>query len=200
MGKMQECPFQRGKFAHQKVIDENGSLFPMVLLPKDDNEECNTLQSFIKSIQANKEFINDQLKKVGALLFRGFPLKTASDFNEVMEAFGWEEQSYLGAASRTRVLGRVFTANEAPLHQPINFHHEMPLFQDFPTKLAFFCEVASSHGGQTAILLSHKITERMEAKYPELVCKIEKEGLIYKSNLPAEDDPDDFLTGPQIVG
>jgi len=124
---MQECPFKQGKIAHQQVIDDHGFLFPTVLFPQDESEECNTLQSFLHTIETNKEWINDRLKKVGALLFRGFPLKTASDFNAVMEAFGWEEKSYVGGASRIRIEGRVHTANEAPLHQPINFHHEMSM-------------------------------------------------------------------------
>ena len=123
----QDCPFQEGKISHQKVIDENGLPFPIVLLPQDNKEEFNTLQSFLHTIQNNRDWINDHLKKVGALVFRGFPVKTASDFNMVMEAFGWEEKSYDGPASRTRIEGRVYTANEGLLHQPINFHHEMAL-------------------------------------------------------------------------
>ncbi|GLJ41932.1 hypothetical protein SUGI_0868200 [Cryptomeria japonica] len=149
----------------------------MVLLHQDTKEEFSTLQSFLHSIKNNREWINDHVKKVGALVFRGFPVKTASDFNMVMEAFGWEEQSYAGAATRTRIEGRIFTATEASLHQPINFHHEMCL--------PFFCEIPPPDGGQTAILLSHKITERMEEKYPELVSKIEKEGF------PAEDEKEE---------
>ncbi|GLJ41937.1 hypothetical protein SUGI_0868260 [Cryptomeria japonica] len=199
MGKLQDCPFHLGKIAQQKVVNEDGLLFPMVLLPQDVSDEGNTLQSFLHTIESNREWIDDHLKKVGALLFRGFPLKSASDFNAVMEAFGWDEMAYLGAASRIRVEGRVFTANEAPLHQPIKFHHEMALFEDFPTKLAFYCEIAPPDGGQTAILLSHKITERMEEKYPEFVTKLEKEGLIYSAIFPADDDPNDFLIGWQTL-
>ncbi|GLJ41935.1 hypothetical protein SUGI_0868230 [Cryptomeria japonica] len=199
MAKLQDCPFQQGKVAQQKVIDENGLLFPMVLLPQEVSDEGNSLESFLHTIQSNREWINDHLKKVGALLFRGFPLKSASDFNAVMEAFGWDEKPYLGAASRTRVVGRVFTANEAPLEQPIKFHHEMAMFEDFPTKLAFYCEIAPPEGGQTAILLSHKITERMGEKHPEFVSKLEKEGLIYSTMCPAEDDPNNFLRGWQTL-
>jgi hypothetical protein len=161
------------------------------------------------------------------LLFRGFPLRSASDFNADVEAFGWEEHPYLGLASRTRIEGRVYTANEAPLDQHIKFHHEMAMvsrsyplhtklsfcfsgssnlffvfyfpiqFDEFPTKLIFFCEIAPPEGGQTAIVLSHKITQRMEQRYPELVKKLEKEGLIYPASIPQEDDPQSFLKGWQ---
>ncbi|KAH9324625.1 hypothetical protein KI387_004803, partial [Taxus chinensis] len=195
MEKAQESPFQQGKIAHQQIIDERGLLFPTVLLPQNNTEDCNTLQSFLHTIRNNREWINIQLKQAGALLFRGFPIKTASDFNQVVEEFGWEEQPYLGVASRTRIEGRVYTANEALLHQPIKFHHEMSMYEEFPSKLLFFCEIAPPKGGETAILLSYKVTERMEDKYPELVRKIEKGGLLRPSIHPQADDPENYIKG-----
>ncbi|XP_057832879.2 clavaminate synthase-like protein At3g21360 [Cryptomeria japonica] len=199
MGKLQDCPFHQGKIPQQKVINEDGLLFPMVLLPQNVSDVGNTLQSFLHTIESNKEWIDDHLKEGGALLFKGFPLKSASDFNAVMEAFGWDEKVYEGAASRIRVEGRVFNANEAPLHQPIHFHHEMALYKDFPTKLAFYCEIAPPDGGQTAILLSHKITERMEEKHPEFVRKLKNKGLIYPAIIQAEDDPKNFVRLANLI-
>eukprot|EP01018_Ginkgo_biloba_P040830 Gb_08596 [translate_table: standard] len=190
---MEEMRFQQGVIGGQKKL-EDGTLFPMVLLPATVHH---TIESFTNAIQQNQEWITNQLKDAGAVLFRGFPVKNASDFNAVVEAFGWEEQPYLGAASRTRIEGRVYTANEAPLDQPIQFHHEMSMYEDFPTKLAFYCEIAPPEGGQTAILWSHKITQKMEQKYPELIRKLEKVGLMYSTTLPPEDDPNDFRHGWQ---
>ncbi|GJY30219.1 hypothetical protein Tco_0413714, partial [Tanacetum coccineum] len=41
-------------------------------------------------------------------------------------AFGFYETPYLGGrAPRTKVVGQVFTANEAPPEDAISFHHEM---------------------------------------------------------------------------
>jgi hypothetical protein len=191
---MKELAFlEQGRISQQQIL-EDGSLFPMVLLPPDENP---SIGSFLNAIHHNSDWIDNQLKRVGALLFRGFPLRSASDFNAAVEAFGWEEHPYLGLASRTRIEGRVYTANEAPLDQPIKFHHEMAMFDEFPTKLIFFCEIAPPEGGQTAIVLSHKITQRMEQRYPELVKKLEKEGLIYPASIPQEDDPQSFLKGWQ---
>ncbi|GLJ46894.1 hypothetical protein SUGI_0989100 [Cryptomeria japonica] len=195
MEKLQKCPFQQGTIPNQRVVTDNGShesiLFPLVLLPPASNEGKMSLPCFPNTIRNNREWIDNQLKEVGALLFRGFPLKTASDFNEVVEALGWEEHTYMGAAARKRVHGRVFTASEAALHLPIHFHHEMSKFEDFPAKLLFFCEIAPPEGGQSAIVLSHKITQRMEQEFPELVAKLAKEGLLYSSVHPEkeEDDP-----------
>ncbi|KAH9324665.1 hypothetical protein KI387_004843, partial [Taxus chinensis] len=68
-------------------------------------------------------------------------------------------------------------------------------FDEYPTKVLFFCEIAPPEGGQTPILLSHKVTQRMEKIYPELVKKIEKEGLMKQVVLPPEDDPEKLLSG-----
>eukprot|EP01018_Ginkgo_biloba_P036461 Gb_16265 [translate_table: standard] len=192
---MDEMRFQKGVIAGRKKL-EDGTLFPMVLLPATETVD-HTIESFTNTIQQSQEWINNQLKRAGAMLFRGFPVKNASDFNAVVEAFGWEEQPYLGAASRTRIEGRVYTANEGPLHQPIHSHHEMSRYEDFPTKLAFYCEVAPPEGGQTAILWSPNITHRMEQKYPELITRLEKEGLMHSITLAQEDDPDDIRCGWQ---
>ena len=126
---MKEFPlmFQEGKIPQQQILDD-GALFPTLLLPSSpvchENQEP-SIDPFLDAIQENRKWIDNELKRVGALLFRGFPLRTASDFNAVMEAFGWEEQPYLGQALRTKIEGRVYTANEGPLHLPIEFHHEM---------------------------------------------------------------------------
>ncbi|GLJ49337.1 hypothetical protein SUGI_1043100 [Cryptomeria japonica] len=192
---MEEMGFRQGKIAHQRITD-GGRLFPTVLLPLHNTM---TVKSLVQTIQNNREWIEEELKEAGALLFRGFPLKTAADFNEVVEAFGWEEQPYLGAASRTRVHGRVFTANEAALDQPIKFHHEMVKFEEFPSKLLFFSEIAPPEGGQTAILLSHNVTARMEQKYPELVAKLDKEGIFYFNTFSPEDHPGIVVKGWQTL-
>ena len=49
------------------------------------------------------------------------------------------------------------------------------------------------------ILLSNKIMERMEEKYPEFVSKLVKEGLIYPANIPTKDDPNNLIRGWQTL-
>lgn len=84
-----------------------------------------------RSIKARRPYVESLLHKSGALLFRDFGLYTAEEFNEVVEAFGFEELPYVGgAAPRTNVFGRVFTANESPPDQKIPFHHEMAQVND----------------------------------------------------------------------
>lgn len=78
------------------------------------------------SIKLHNTWLQSRLNDSGAVLFRGFPLYTPSDFNSFVEAFELDELPYVGgAAPRTNIVGRVFTANESPPDQKIPFHHEM---------------------------------------------------------------------------
>ncbi|KAK7261768.1 hypothetical protein RIF29_28087 [Crotalaria pallida] len=143
-----------------------------------------------RSIKSHLPYIESLLLKSGAVLFRGFPVSTASDFDAVVEAFGYEELPYVGgAAPRSNVVGRVFTANESPPDQKIPFHHEMAQVPEFPSKLFFFCEVEPLSGGETPIVLSHIVYERMKEKYPEFVERLEKYGLLYIRVLGEDDNP-----------
>ncbi|XP_008228422.1 PREDICTED: clavaminate synthase-like protein At3g21360 [Prunus mume] len=166
----------------------SGIQFPVVITPSP--AASFTLSALTKTIEAQKPYLEAQLRKSGAVLFRGFPVNSASDFNEVVEASGFEEFPYVGgAAPRTNVVGRVFTANESPPDQKIPFHHEMAQVPEYPAKLFFFCEVEPGRGGETPIVLSHIVYERMKERYPEFVDKLEEHGLIYNRVLGEDDDP-----------
>lgn len=60
---------------------------------------------------------------------------------------------------------------------------------EFPSKLFFFCEVEPGSGGETPIVLSHIVYERMKHKYPDFVEQLEQHGLIYTRVLGEKDDP-----------
>ncbi|KAL5755938.1 hypothetical protein ACOSQ2_020684 [Xanthoceras sorbifolium] len=164
----------------------NSIPFPSVLSP---NPKTRTISQLTETIKTQKPFLDALLHDTGAVLFRGFDVKTAEDFNNVVEAFGYEEFLYVGGrAPRTNVVGRVYTANESPPDQKIGFHHELAQAPESPFKLFFFCEVAPTSGGETPIVLSHIVYERMIQKYPEFVEKLEKHGLIYSLFYGEDDD------------
>lgn len=167
----------------------DGIQFPSVLSPSPRTSLI-SLSLFTEAIKREKRFLDSLLHKSGAVLFRGFPVETASDFNDIVEAFGFEELPYVGgAAPRTNIVGRVFTANESPADQKIPFHHEMAQVPEFPSKLFFFCEVEPGNGGETPLVLSHIVYERMKEKHTEFVERLEEHGLLYTRVLGEDDDP-----------
>ncbi|CAI5992541.1 unnamed protein product [Closterium sp. NIES-64] len=141
-------------------------------------------------IRANREWLLDTWQIHGAVLLRGLPLESPGDFNEVVEAFGLDELPYVGgAAPRTKVAPRVFTANESPPDQKIPFHHEMAQVPEYPTRLLFFCQVPPATGGETPILPSCELTRRLAVKHPSFIAQLRAKGLLYVRVLPEEDDP-----------
>jgi alpha-ketoglutarate-dependent taurine dioxygenase len=177
--------FAEGKVPEQRVV-ENGIPFPQVLQPRLQSDSA----SLVEAISKNKAWLEVQLERSGAILFRGFNVSTAADFDAVVKAFDYEELPYVGgAAPRSSVVGRVFTSNESPPDQKIPFHHEMAQVPEYPGKVFFYCEVEPAEGGETPILPSHLAYERMEKEWPEFVQKLLKEGLLYTRVLGEGDDP-----------
>ncbi|KAK4266888.1 hypothetical protein QN277_023751 [Acacia crassicarpa] len=198
--------FVKIQIPQQKLY--NGIQFPSVVSPPSSTSSS-SLSLLTQSIRFHKQFLESLLLESGAVLLRGSPLNTASDFNDVVEAFGYEELPYVGgAAPRTNVVGRVFTANESPADQKIPFHHEMAQVPEFPSKLFFFCEVEPASGGETPIVLSHVVYERMKERHPDFVERLEKHGLMYIRVLGEDDNPSSpigrgwkstFLTKDKII-
>ncbi|XP_076914790.1 clavaminate synthase-like protein At3g21360 [Bidens hawaiensis] len=179
--------FREVVLPEQKLQNEN-VLFPTVLSPTSSASV--TLTAFKDAIKSHKPWLESLLVNSGAILFRGFPVISPSDFNDVIEAFGFPEFPYVGGrAYRKQVVGRVYTANESPLDKEVPFHHEMAYVPKSPTKLFFFCEEEPEEGGETPIVLSHIIYEKMKERHPEFVAQLEDHGLTYIKIASDEDDP-----------
>ncbi|KAI3766534.1 hypothetical protein L2E82_16598 [Cichorium intybus] len=65
----------------------------------------------------------------------------------------------------------------------------MAYVRDFPSKLFFFCDEEPGKGGETPIVLSHVIYEKMKERHPEFVARLEEHGLTYTKVSSEEDDP-----------
>ncbi|KAL4583797.1 hypothetical protein LXL04_008381 [Taraxacum kok-saghyz] len=172
----------------QQKAQEDGAVFPAVLYPNHSADSTAVeLCDFKEAIRAHKPWLNSLLQKSGAILFRGFPVTSPSDFNDVVQAFGYPEDFYAGArVFRVKVVDRVYTSNEAPPEKGIPFHHEMAY-------LFFFCEEEPQAGGETPIVLSHIIYEKMKERHPEFVAQLEEQGLTYTKVTNEEDDPSSII-------
>lgn len=167
----------------QLLID--GKLFPRAFSPSSPHLPPAHI------FHSNRLFLEQQLLEHGALFLRGFPLQSGQDFNSVVEAIGWDSLSYVGSAPRTKVVGDVYTANDSNPDVSVPFHHEMvQVAEGWPSKLLFFCETNAAEGGQTPIVLSRKVTEKMWQEFPEFMEKLDELGLLYLKILPKEMDPE----------
>jgi hypothetical protein len=60
---------------------------------------------------------------------------------------------------------------------------------EYPGKIFFFCEREAAQGGETPIVLSHRVYERMAKEWPDFVRELEEKGLTYNRVIGEGDDP-----------
>ncbi|KAJ4976041.1 hypothetical protein NE237_001147 [Protea cynaroides] len=179
--------FVEGTIEEEKIFE--GVVFPKTLNPPKSNEDVEYGSTELtEMVKAKREWLEELLRRHSAILFRGFRVDSADEFGRVVEAFGWEEMEYWGVASRFKVADRVHTTNEAPPDKFITFHHEMSLIKDCPSKLFFFCSQPPPVGGETSIVPSGVVVEKMEERMPEFVAKLMEKGCVFGRSLPKGND------------
>jgi alpha-ketoglutarate-dependent taurine dioxygenase len=165
-----------------------GKPFPLVMACGDG---AATLDQTAEWIGADREQLKAQTSEHGAILFRGFPVHTAEDFDAFVAAFALPNFPYnksLSNAVRVNWTERVFSANEAPANVTIYLHHEMAQTPIFPAQIFFFCQTAAEEGGQTPICRSDILFERLSERCPEFARDCEQKGLQYTNVMPSEND------------
>lgn len=166
----------------------SGKPFPLALCcqtPTDD------LAATLDWATEQRRPLLQQAAEHGVILFRGFPLHTAEDFDAFVAAFGLENFAYknsLSNAVRVNRTERVFTANEAPPDVAIFLHHEMAQTPIYPSRLFFFCEQPAETGGATPICRSDVLLERMLEKCPDFLDACQTHGLKYSNVMPGDAD------------
>jgi len=133
----------------------------------------------------------NQLATNGALLFRGFPVKTAKDFDAFSSTFGYKDFTYqdsLSNAVRINHTPRVFTANEAPPEVEIFLHHEMAQTPISPEKIFFCCLSAAEQGGATPVCRSDLLYAAFKERHPDWAVQFASLGLKYMMHMPAMDN------------
>jgi alpha-ketoglutarate-dependent taurine dioxygenase len=164
-----------------------GDAFPLVL-------ECRPPVDLVMTtvwLSAHAGELVHRADRHGAVLFRGFPVATADDFDAFVAAFGLPNFPYyesLSNAVRVNRTPRVFTANEAPPTVTIFLHHEMAQTPVYPSKLFFFCEQPAAEGGATPVCRSDVLWERLAARHPAFARDLEAKGLRYSHVMPPADD------------
>lgn len=151
---------------------------PLVVIP-DSNA---SLEGLLELIQSNSIELTQSLFKHGAVLFRGFDVASAHDFEKVAQAIDPDlKNDYLGTSPRDRVAGTnfVFTASELPNFYPIMQHCEMSFLPHPPKKLFFYCHTAPSYGGETPICDFRKVYDDLN---PAIRSEFEQKGVMTVRN------------------
>jgi alpha-ketoglutarate-dependent taurine dioxygenase len=166
------------------------SVFPFVYQPASDLSA--DIMQMEEWVAEQRDHLLSLATQHGAILFRGFPLSTAEDFDRFLAALRIENFPYqrsLSNAVRINYTERVFSANEAPPAVKILLHHEMAQTPLFPANILFFCEIAAEQGGATPVCRSDILFERLQAELPQFVSDLECKGLKYSNVMPGVNDP-----------
>lgn len=128
-------------------------------------EQENSKEALIQRIESEKTELKKQLVENGALMFRGFELKTPEDFEEVALALEpGLQNNYAGTSPRNSRTKFVHSASELPGHYPIMQHCEMSFLPTAPRFLFFFCFVEPKDGGETPTCDFRKVYNQMDPK------------------------------------
>ena len=107
----------------------------------------------------------------GAILFRGFQVKSGSDFQTAVQQYNPDlSNEYRGTSPRRLIGGTeyVFSASELPPSYPIPQHIEMSFLPAPPRKLFFCCiEAPTSTGGETCLCDFKKVYEQLDPSIRE---------------------------------
>lgn len=102
--------------------------------------------------EANREFVTEQLRKHGALLFRGFGIDSIARLRDFSEAIAADLVEYIERRSpRTELGDKVYTSTIHPPDQYIHFHNTTSFSHQWPMKLWFCCLLPAEAGGMTPI-------------------------------------------------
>ncbi|MCA1614515.1 MAG: TauD/TfdA family dioxygenase, partial [Acidobacteria bacterium] len=116
----------------------------------------------------------------GGILFRGFDVKSAADFEQVIVAVAGHSLEYRERSSpRSQVGGNIYTSTDYPSAQSIFVHNENSYQQSWPLLIFFFCETPSEAGGETPIADCRNVLRRIPPAVRE---RFERKGWMYVRN------------------
>jgi alpha-ketoglutarate-dependent taurine dioxygenase len=130
---------------------------------------------------ANREEVRQLLHAHGAILFRGFGVASADEFQDIAGAFCDRLGGYIGGNSpRTRVTSHVFTSTEYHKEERISMHNEASYLKEMPNYILFCCIKPAAHGGQTPLADCRRVLNRIA---PEVRNRFDRSGVLYVNNL-----------------
>lgn len=163
---------------------EAGGGFPLFVEPASDRLRT-SIQDAAGWLAQHREQFDRVLADAGAVVLRGFPVDTTDDFQALTEHLPPLEMGYAGGnAPRAAIKGNVMESTRADKSLLIYLHQEMAYNPQYPSKVAFFCNVASETGGETIVADVRKIEQRLPERLRD---KVREKGIRYIRNFRSPD-------------
>lgn len=128
----------------------------------------------------NRRRLEDELRRHGGILFRGFGIESVERFQELVRTAAGDPLEYRQRATpRSRVEGKVYTSTDYPPDQAIELHNESCYARTFPRKIFFFCVQPAEEGGETPIADCRGVYRRLDEGVRR---RFEERGVLYQRN------------------
>ncbi|CAM4406012.1 MAG: hypothetical protein LEGION0398_MBIBDBAK_00257 [Legionellaceae bacterium] len=113
--------------------------------------------------------LNHQIQEKGAVLLRGFPLYSLSEFQKIAELLSRTLLDYIYRSTPRKMIGgKIYTSTEYSSSQIIPLHNENSYSSLYPNRIFFFCSIPPNVGGQTPLTDSHLIYTKIPAEIRDL--------------------------------
>jgi alpha-ketoglutarate-dependent taurine dioxygenase len=126
--------------------------------------------------------IHQRLLQHGAILFRGFAVNGAEDFNRCIDSMSGGALEYKFRASpRTQIQKdlNVYTSTDYPADESIFPHNEHSYSPVFPLHLFLYCDIPALTGGETPIGSTRRLLRRIR---PDVREAFARKGIMYVRN------------------
>jgi hypothetical protein len=138
-------------------------------------------EDFISYYKSNKDKIENELLKSGALKFRGVLIDSIETFQHITNSISDKFLNYIdGTSPRTKLSGTVYTSTEYDKTMRITMHNENSYSARWPNKLFFSCLRPADTGGETLLADSREMLRRINKN---IVSEIRAKGIVYIRNL-----------------
>lgn len=132
---------------------------PLMIEPDERCGRGDRHEYLLRLCLKHRDSLQEKLLTHGALLLRGLPVLTATEFAEFVRWFsGQPLLDYVGGASpRIKLCEGVYTSTEYSQSVSLSLHNELSYTYSWPSRLFFCCVIPASEGGETPIADSRAI-------------------------------------------
>lgn len=151
-----------------------GDIAPLVIRPNTDDVDLE------KWISGQRQFVEASLRRHGAILFRGFNVKSVSGFEKCARALSLD--LFTGYGDLPPDQGgsdATYESTPYPATQTILFHNEASHMHRWPMKQFFYCVEPAREGGETPTADCREVYRQLDSKIVE---RFSRKQLMYVRN------------------
>jgi alpha-ketoglutarate-dependent taurine dioxygenase len=158
----------------------SGESLPLVIKPEVPDVDLTNW------VAGNREYVEAELTRVGGILFRGFQISSADDFERFVNTSFAHLLEYKERSTPRTAIGKyVYTSTEYPAEQSIALHNEFSYAMSWPMRICFFCSEAPLTGGETPIADCRKVYQYLD---PQIRDRFIEKKVMYARNYGSKID------------